>query len=106
MNWSDCEQVLRDAGRHVRSYRLAKGWTQEELAKATKVFSRTSITNIELGRQKMTILTLMTIAIALDVAPGDILRPFQDSLVDVVLPSGETVKVSQIQLSQIIEARK
>lgn len=75
MTWADCETILKGVGTNVRRNRIRLGLTQDELAKRTRVFSRTSIANIEAGRQKMTILTLVAVAAALGVEPGDILKP-------------------------------
>ncbi len=45
---------------------MAKGMTQSELATAVGL-TRTSITNIEKGRQKLLVHTLLDIALSLDV---------------------------------------
>ena len=61
-------------GRLVRSRRAQVGLTQDELARRVGM-TRTSITNIESGRQKVQLHTLYDIADALDVAPEALLPP-------------------------------
>lgn len=61
-----------EVGRLVRKKRTERRMTQEELGAAISL-TRTSITNIERGRQKLLLHTLTAIAEALRVAPGDLL---------------------------------
>lgn len=62
----------RDVGQRVRVARKKSGMTQQFLA--SKVFlSRVSITNLEMGRQKLMLHTLVDIASELHVAPGDLI---------------------------------
>ncbi len=56
----------KELGARVESTRKAKGLSQEELASRTQV-SRTTISQIETGRQRATVGTLSVIAGALDV---------------------------------------
>jgi len=68
---SDTE-LYRQIGKLIRMTRLAikpKALTQEELAHRVHL-KRTSITNIEKGRQKLLVHTLYDIAAALDVPPS------------------------------------
>ncbi|MBI4432348.1 MAG: helix-turn-helix transcriptional regulator [Candidatus Omnitrophica bacterium] len=51
-------------GQRIQAFRKKKGLTQKQLADATKL-SRTSITNIEKGRQKILVHTLFELASAL-----------------------------------------
>lgn len=69
-------------GQAVRKAREARGLTQEGLAKLVGR-SRTSITNIEAGRQRFPIDLLYTIADALEVVPAELLPPF-----DTVIENG------------------
>lgn len=59
-------------GKEISRLRKNKKWTQEELAKAVSL-TRTSITNIEKGRQKILIHTLWDLAEQLDVHPSKLL---------------------------------
>jgi transcriptional regulator with XRE-family HTH domain len=60
-------------GLQIREIRIEKGITQEALAKKVKL-TRTSLTNIEKGRQKLLLHTLMDIASALDAPAAELLR--------------------------------
>ena len=104
MNWSDCEAILKDCGRNIRRTRLGRGWTQDDLAKASGSLGRTSIANIEAGRQKMTILTLAAVSRALGVPPGDILRPAPEVERVAVNVGGKDIYVSPSQLQQILDS--
>ena len=61
-------------GRLIRTRRERMRLTQGELARRVGM-TRTSITNIESGRQKVQLHTLYTIAAALDVSPQALLPP-------------------------------
>lgn len=61
-----------EVGQRIYKYRDERGMTQEELASHVSL-ARTSITNIEKGRQKLLIHTLVDIANALDKSPLDFL---------------------------------
>lgn len=64
--------IYAETGRLIRDKRKAKGVSQERLA-ALVGLSRTSITNIERGRQKLLLHTLADIAGALGMEPHDLL---------------------------------
>lgn len=83
VNWSECEQLLRMIGANVRRIRVQKGWTQQDLATQTRCLARTSITNIERGKQKMTVLTLAAVSRALDVPPGELMEVVPDTRVEI-----------------------
>jgi transcriptional regulator with XRE-family HTH domain len=57
-----------EVGRRIRETRTDRRMSQEELGAAASL-TRTSITNIERGRQRMLLHTLAEIARALQVAP-------------------------------------
>jgi transcriptional regulator with XRE-family HTH domain len=59
-------------GRRVRALRGKRALTQEALASLVDL-TRTSITNIEKGRQKLLLHTLIDLAEALQVEPTDLL---------------------------------
>jgi transcriptional regulator with XRE-family HTH domain len=67
-----------EVGRRVRLARERAGLTQDALAGRVSL-SRTSVTNIEKGRQKVLLHTLCSLADALGVAP-EVLLPEQTSL--------------------------
>lgn len=64
--------VYRAVGAAIRRRRLRRGLTQAQLAQRVSL-SRTSITNIEAGRQKLLVHTLLTIAEVLGLAPSELL---------------------------------
>lgn len=64
-------------GKQIQTLRLKKGLTQSKLA-ASLALNRTSITNIEKGRQKILVHTLWELADALGVTPKSLL-PDEDN---------------------------
>src|SRR4051812_27182567 len=62
------DSFYREVGLKIRHARDQKGFTQERLAETIRL-SRTSLTNIEKGRQKFLLHTFAEIASALSVAP-------------------------------------
>jgi transcriptional regulator with XRE-family HTH domain len=70
---SDTQLIYRHFGLRVEQLRTALGWTQGELAGKVGL-TRTSITNIEAGRQRMLLHQVETFAVAFGVAPRHLLR--------------------------------
>jgi transcriptional regulator with XRE-family HTH domain len=68
----DLENFYADLGQRIREERIRHGLTQKKLAEKVDL-TRTSVTNIELGRQKLLVHTLIEIAAVLDVAPSILL---------------------------------
>ncbi len=68
-------KLLREFGRRVRVARLARGWTQEDLASEVGV-DRTYIGGVERGERNIGLLNINGIAVALDEA-FDGLLPFR-----------------------------
>ena len=66
------DSLYRLFGDRVRKLREKRKVTQEELARRVEL-SRTSITNIEKGRQRVLLHQLVDIASALDAKPGDLM---------------------------------
>jgi DNA-binding XRE family transcriptional regulator len=62
------KEYLLALGRRVRELRIAKSWTQEELAQATRV-TRVCIVAVEGGKQNVSMDILVRLANALSVAP-------------------------------------
>ena len=62
-------------GNRVRQCRIERGLTQQNVADATGL-SRTSLTNIERGFQRLTIHSLYIISAVLRTHPYDLLPPF------------------------------
>ena len=84
-------------GSRIASARAAAGMAQATLAEAIGL-TRTSISNIEKGRQKMLVHTLLDIARALSVQPTELL-PTPYSLTD------DTLRFSGSEVSPIERAR-
>ncbi len=74
--------VYAEVGRLIRAARRAADVTQEELARRLRM-NRTSVTNIEAGRQSVQVHTLLQIATVLDVAPADLLPDRRAETIDV-----------------------
>lgn len=66
------QPTYEDIGRRIRLYRESRGLTQMELAEASAL-TRTSIVNIERGRQRFLVHTLLDLARVLRVDPQDLL---------------------------------
>lgn len=66
------EQLYRELGAKIRLFREKKGMTQGELAEGVGL-TRTSLTNIEKGRQKILLHTLMDFSEVLAVDAKDLL---------------------------------
>lgn len=66
--------IYAGVGENVRLIRARKGMTQTALAAAIGL-NRTSIVNIERGKQRFLLHTLYDIAAALEVPPANLLTP-------------------------------
>lgn len=62
------EKYYKQFGFNVRRQRLLRGWTQQNLANRLLI-ERTSITNIELGRQRVLLHHVMSFAKVFRVKP-------------------------------------
>lgn len=72
------ETFYQELGRRIRAARKKSHFTQEALALKISL-NRTSITNIEQGRQQLLVHTLVEIANVLDVAPESLLPKIHSS---------------------------
>ena len=66
------QRFYRDVGSRVRAARATAGMTQEDLASELSI-GRSSIANLEAGRQRIPLHTLMLIADILKVQPAELL---------------------------------
>ncbi|MBB3109116.1 transcriptional regulator with XRE-family HTH domain [Paenibacillus phyllosphaerae] len=80
--------IYRIVGQNVRQQRLLKGWTQEQLANKTKL-TRSSMANIETGRQRTQIEVIYYICFALQCELRDI---FPDSIEDAKVKQDEDLR--------------
>ena len=69
---SHSDNVYIEIGKRIAAARVASGMTQAELAEAISL-SRTSVTNIEVGRQKILVHMLLEIAALLRVEVSKLL---------------------------------
>lgn len=64
--------VLERFGANVRSARLARGWTQEELAHRTGL-APVQVSRVERGKREIRLTTLVRLLKALDMPPSELL---------------------------------
>lgn len=67
------DALLNRLGRNIKSLRLAKQQTQEQLAELAEINDK-EISHIEAGKRNVTIETLVKIASAFDITPNDLLN--------------------------------
>ena len=72
------KEYLQVLGRRVKNLRTKHGWTQEQLAEATKV-TRVCIVAVEGGKQNLSMDIVVRLANALSVAPEHLLSGLGDS---------------------------
>ncbi len=65
------KEYLKELGRRVRELRVQRGWTQEQLANASKL-TRGFIVSVEGGNQNVSMDVVVRLANALRVAPEDL----------------------------------
>lgn len=64
--------TLERFGRNVRALRLARGWTQEDLAHETGL-APVQVSRIERGRREIRLTTFLRLVRAFGVSPGELL---------------------------------
>jgi transcriptional regulator with XRE-family HTH domain len=89
---TDNQAFYQDLGRRIKDARTRGHLTQEALATSVSL-TRTTITNIEKGRQQLLVHTLVDIAEALNIAPELLLPepqiPSIDKLLTVESPNAQ-----------------
>lgn len=70
------EDVLKQFGETLRSYRLEAGLSQEKLA-AKAGLDRTYVGGAERGERNVALVNIVRLAQALGVRPSQLLEPFQ-----------------------------
>lgn len=92
-------------GQQIRDLRNLRGITQDTLASQISV-SRTSITNIEKGRQRLQLHTLYEIALVLDVELDELLpRKSEVSEIEDTLNTSEAIDSSEQMWIRSVIAR-
>lgn len=102
------KEIYRLVGMQIRKERNKRRLTQEELGSRIKL-TRTSITNIEKGRQKVLLHTLFEISQALNAPLEELLAPLNSlsqSLRVEELPPNLTASVKDWILSGVATVRK
>lgn len=110
MNMKDLRSLKAAVGLMIYEKRKARGWSQQQLADATDL-KRTTISNIEYGRQSISVEQLCAIAQMLGAEPDILLRRALTSLlpkdrqqkVKVVVASNESDKIVR---QRVLEALK
>lgn len=92
-------------GAGVRERRRRAGMSQDELADAASL-SRTSVVNIENGRQGVSIGTLYRLAEALACAPGELLPRVHEVEVPHITIGGEADSARQAVITVLRRARE
>lgn len=88
-------ELYARVGANIRRCRIAAGMTQEALSLAAGI-GRTSITNIEYGRQRLQLDTLALIARELGVDAAELMIPISaDDFPVEVIVNGKAVKVTK-----------
>ena len=67
------ERFLRALGRRIRELRLAKGWSQEELARRSGLH-RTYISSVEQGKRNLAALNLRGLARAYRMSMSELFK--------------------------------
>lgn len=65
------KRAIRNLAKHLREFRLEKGWSQDELAERADL-DRTYVSDVERGLRNPSIKTLARLADALSVTLGDL----------------------------------
>jgi transcriptional regulator with XRE-family HTH domain len=95
----------RTLGSRIRQLRRMN-LSQEQLAKASQL-SRTSIVNIEAGRQKLLVYNLFQIAAALKSTPGALLAPLEPTKTEIpkIDSSSDAAEWVQRSVKRAIETK-
>ena len=73
--------MRRLVGRNLARLRVARGWSQEQLAEASG-FSQQYLSGLERGHRNPTVVTLYEIAQALGVSHVELVRPDQSEVMN------------------------
>ena len=66
------EPAIVRFGRNVRAARLARGWTQEDLSRATGL-AVVQVSRVERGKREVRLTTLLRLMAALETRPTELL---------------------------------
>jgi transcriptional regulator with XRE-family HTH domain len=94
------DEICKRFGKLLAGRRTESGMSQEAFAKAVGL-SRTSITNIERGRQPISLHTLYFMADILGVEPADLLPPASKNSIALVLTGESESKYTAQEKEQL-----
>lgn len=101
----DDVQLYKTIGERLKQLRLEAGMTQAQLAAATGVL-RTSVTNIEAGRQKPPLHLLYRMCVVLDVEVSSIVPSNEEVAGQVALPFGSIYRDNDELPPDLVEILK
>jgi len=103
---SDGDELHVALGKRIREKRLSSGLTQAQLAERIAI-SRTSLTNMELGRQRLLVDQLYKVAEVLNTQPRDLLpAPTEVVAAAVKSDGGDAIPESVHRFAQKLHQRK
>lgn len=91
----DVEKFYAELGENIKNYRTKQGYSQDELAKFLDL-TRTSVVNIEKGRQRPPLHTVYDLAVFFNVAITDLL-PSKDEKQQIDLRKSVKESISTIE---------
>ena len=94
------DEICKRFGKLLAGRRTESGMSQEAFAKAVGL-SRTSITNIEGGRQPISLHTLYSMADILGVEPADLLPPAQNNTLSLTLAGKSEIRLTAEEQEQL-----
>lgn len=90
----DERKLYETIGQEIKKIRKTKGYNQSELASKINI-ERTSITNIESGRQKVTLFALYKICALFEIEPSDLLPEAGEVSIHNVMSNREVMSKGQ-----------
>jgi transcriptional regulator with XRE-family HTH domain len=102
---SDGDELHVALGKRIREKRLSSGLTQAQLAKRIAI-SRTSLTNMELGRQRLLVDQLYKVAEVLNTQPRDLLPAPTEVVAAAANNGSEAIPESVHRFAQKLRQRK
>lgn len=99
------EEIYKQLGKLIRARRKKIDVTQEELGERVHL-TRTSITNIEQGRQRIQVHTLFDIAAALDVAPTTLIPTVKTEVSEAVKERVKGLKPDEREFARSVLSTK
>jgi transcriptional regulator with XRE-family HTH domain len=88
--------LYQEVGGRIKEVRKMKGITQERLAESVSL-TRTSLTNIEKGRQKILLHTFVEIASALQIEPSELLPRTSNMFEKIALELPKTLLREEVE---------